>query len=102
MAIKKMNPKVKKAWVKALESGEFEQGRGKLIKNFNNRPELCCLGVLCEIEGSPNGASYRNYPPVAVNTWAGLEKEYNDKFAELNDSRKWSFKRIAAYIKRYY
>lgn len=34
-------------WVEALESGEFEQGRGVLYDTETNR--FCCLGVACEL-----------------------------------------------------
>ena len=39
--------KIQKQWVKALESGKFEQGKSALC--YENK--YCCLGVLCEIIG---------------------------------------------------
>ena len=41
----KMNPAAKKVWVKALRSGKFKQGKGKL-KRYDET--YCCLGVYCE------------------------------------------------------
>jgi hypothetical protein len=41
-----MNPEVKAKWIKALRSGEYEQGRGHL-RSISNC--FCCLGVLCDI-----------------------------------------------------
>lgn len=40
-----MDAVVKQDWVKALESGEYEQGHGYL----NNHGKYCCLGVLCDL-----------------------------------------------------
>lgn len=45
-----MNKKLAMKWVKALRSGEYKQGTGKLNDGQGN---FCCLGVLCEIEGLP-------------------------------------------------
>jgi len=44
----KMRPEAKEAWIKALRSGEYEQGECYL-KQTNGKPKYCCLGVLCEI-----------------------------------------------------
>jgi len=41
-----MDPEVKKAWVEALRSGEYEQTDGGLCYDG----KYCCLGVLCEID----------------------------------------------------
>lgn len=41
-----MNPEIKAAWVAALRSGEYKQGRGQLR---NTDDEYCCLGVLCDL-----------------------------------------------------
>lgn len=40
-----MNPDIKKKWLTALRSGEYEQGKSFL----HNDGEFCCLGVLCDI-----------------------------------------------------
>jgi hypothetical protein len=40
-----MNRRIKAAWVKALRSGEYEQGYHRLRHNDT----FCCLGVLCDI-----------------------------------------------------
>lgn len=42
---KKMDPDIKARWVKALKSGEYEQGQGSL----NEKDKYCCLGVLCDL-----------------------------------------------------
>jgi len=42
-----MDQEIKQEWVKALRSGDFKQGRGKL----RNGDGYCCLGVLCQVIG---------------------------------------------------
>lgn len=82
MAQVKLKKKVKKAWVEALRSGKYEQGKGML-----NSAGYCCLGVLCEVavesglevNVEPRG-SYVNYDgrgaflPNSVYEWASLKK----------------------------
>lgn len=42
----KMNPGVKKAWLRGLRSGRYRQGNGCLrSKEWKH----CCLGILCEL-----------------------------------------------------
>jgi hypothetical protein len=41
-----MDKKLKAAWVKALRSGKYKQGRVRLK---NEDDTYCCLGVLCAI-----------------------------------------------------
>ena len=40
-----MKKDIMELWVKALRSGEYEQGRGYL----QHDGKFCCLGVLCEV-----------------------------------------------------
>src|SRR5258708_27314920 len=40
-----MNAEVKKKWVDALKSGEYQQTTGTLKDNNS----YCCLGVLCDL-----------------------------------------------------
>ena len=47
MSYRKIDPKLKTKWLKALRSGKFVQGQGAL-RNSNGH---CCLGVLCELQG---------------------------------------------------
>lgn len=60
-------------WVKALRSGDYEQGQDYLCRGG----KFCCLGVLCEIQELPkqvvegdvyyvfNGTSYSGGPGLA-------------------------------------
>jgi len=46
-----MNKKIKKEWIKALRSGEYKQGKGKLCRSEDGGEtyQYCCLGVLIDI-----------------------------------------------------
>lgn len=96
-----MNRDVGRAWVAALRSGEYEQGRNYLRTRDlrTDRTYHCCLGVLCElarVEGvvvldeDPGAVTVigRYRPagqgvdlgevatlPTVVAEWAGLESE---------------------------
>lgn len=44
-----MDPDVKKAWLKALRSGEYKQGKGTLCRvDSKGTYSFCCLGVLAD------------------------------------------------------
>lgn len=46
-----MNAARKAAWIEALRSGNFAQGKSCLkFVDSEGSPSYCCLGVLCEIE----------------------------------------------------
>ena len=45
-----MDAELKARWVKALRSGEYQQGNGQL----RSEDCFCCLGVLCDLI-DPNG-----------------------------------------------
>lgn len=76
-----MKPEVKAAWVAALRSGEYEQGKGQL----RHIDAFCCLGVLCDIAAKHGVGVWAGdafdtdvipafaVPPPAVVAWAGLE-----------------------------
>jgi len=119
-----VNPEVKELWVNALLSGEYEQGRERLVTEFPGaKDKYCCLGVLCEL--APKGLAERaqalgyigqdfiggtsicgTFPPDPVAEWAGIEFDIQEKLAELNDGdadkdvpvAPHSFAEIAQYI----
>lgn len=47
----KMDPKMKRRWIRALRSGKYKQGHDRL-RTEDNR--FCCLGVVCDIV-NPDG-----------------------------------------------
>lgn len=44
----RLDPRIKELWVKALRSGKFAQGQGRLCAVLlrGQEPSFCCLGVL--------------------------------------------------------
>jgi len=103
-----LKPKLKAAWIKALRSGKFRQGRGSLYKDG----KYCCLGVLARIQGCSTEAlkdvADENQPPRGFK--AGLRKPTFEKLVFMNDgehrfggflpeSRK-SFKQIADWVQK--
>lgn len=72
----KMNPRIKKLWLKALRSGKYKQGQGQLKCG----DKFCCLGVLCDLHSKETGEEWlgntykeaSNFPPCEVDQWAGF------------------------------
>lgn len=83
---------IRRAWVEALRSGKFKQGKSSLCRKSDvGIDEYCCLGVLCELAehqgitksgrtGVLSNKKYYglgnrrdwNYLPPEVIKWAGL------------------------------
>lgn len=113
-------------WVEALESGKFRQTTEKLSRKDKGRWKHCCLGVACELSGvKREDTSYgtREYdysdeelpafvaewltndawninPVVAVKPADDGSERAPSSLAELNDQYDWTFKEIAALIRR--
>lgn len=100
-----MNTTIKKAWIAALRSGRYKQGRG-FLKNPDGA--RCCLGVLCAVRhvGVDRvkrwGDEYLSYTFLKR---VGLTPEQEKDLATLNDE--WSkgghinpFPIIADYIQK--
>lgn len=92
-----MKPEIKKRWVEALRSGEYQQAKDYLVSPDG----YCCLGVLCEIavqdgvvyrEGyeyisTSEGFDVNNVDlPRAVQRWAGVSDYYGDGFTSLGSN----------------
>jgi len=74
-------PEIKKAWVTALRSGEFKQGKGQLHNRETDT--YCCLGVLCEI-AVKSGVNVKQ-------EWMGDCKMFDGHFGTLPPAiREWS------------
>ena len=98
-----MDAKIKQLWVNALRSGKYRQARGFLRKNG----AMCCLGVLCEIQGMDWKKAKEEYfdfvtDDVPREFNAGLRRPQRHTLAEMNDGemghKKHSFREIADYI----
>lgn len=106
-----MNKAIKRKWVKALRSGLYKQGSGKLRSERDEGDvRYCCLGVLCDILGVENFTGM-SVPYQKALDEIGLDydehEQINDnathaanKLANFND-RGRSFNWIASYIERY-
>ena len=112
-----MNQEIKKAWVAALRSGDYQQGVGLLHYKKDGQDKYCCLGVLCELAvgggvipaGQLNADGQYQYnnslymPSSIVLDWAGLQSDdviihqINDTLANHNDAGR-TFLEIATAI----
>lgn len=124
---RKMDPEWKAKWVAALRSGEYRQGKMQLTKvHPDGSMDCCCLGVLCEITGTPSittGLGNRQYgyggmdtlqemflpfetaikvginPDTMPNTPCGFLANRNDgKMDTSGTTIKWDFNAIADWI----
>jgi hypothetical protein len=113
-----MKPEIKQAWVAALRSGDYVQGRTALRYSDS----YCCLGVLCDLAvkadvadwratGQPNSFSCGQQSgtlPFSVQDWAGLVspdpvliyKGTRRSLSGLNDTERLNFSQIADLIEQ--
>lgn len=124
-----MNEELKERWIRALESGEYKQGRARLRTTvykdaFADDPEVdyyeyCCLGVLGMIlqedgigqfsrlggdtfvmnSESTGGRTGHEYLPEGVQGVTGLNMESQCQFGVWNDNDGLSFTEIAAILR---
>jgi hypothetical protein len=108
----KLGP-IQRAWVRALRSGKYKQGEGKLSKSDRH----CCLGVLCQLAVKAKVPlkmeegdfyfyydSQEDYLPAKVRRWAATKSTQGgnvngQSLADLNDNG-YSFKKIADIIEK--
>ena len=81
-------------WMEALKSGDYDKGRGQLVKDQDNHPKHCCLGVYYE-EGLGD-ASFTSYAEFLDDGF--IDVEYQTYLARFNDG-KYSHAEIAEAIK---
>ena len=77
-----MNPIIKAAWIAALRSGEYQQGKCALRWSacLDQPAKYCCLGVLCDLHAKATGGTWEQNRylgqsmilPEEVLHWAGL------------------------------
>lgn len=100
----KMNPEIKKLWVAALRSGEYNQGAAQLCYNDGDGKRHCCLGVLARVADPKRRTKWTNRDVVLegkLTDITGLPQDVQHKLISFNDIEKWSFNKIAAYVERY-
>lgn len=92
-----LTKKLKKAWVKALRSGEYWQADGQLGTKTNGN---CCLGVLCYVAGKPKQAGNRGFIEKEFAKELGITRKIQDWCANMNDSQSYDFKKIASKLEK--
>lgn len=55
----KLRKKIKRKWLKALRSGEYQQGMRRLA-SVNGQTTYCCLGVLCDLAVKAGVVSWKS------------------------------------------
>jgi len=97
----KLNPKFKKAWIKALKSGEFTQATGNLVSRGTTGIGHCCIHVgYCVKKGyGPNHMNEILDTATAAH-YIGLKPNETNMLVEANDRRKLNFRQIADLIKK--
>jgi hypothetical protein len=126
----KLRSKIKKAWLKALRSGEYKQCQNTLTKDGG----YCCLGVLAKVTADIEGRQYEDYREneyaalpnrLLIETvfrdkqltslgvfempWHVKVRERKDNYTPgdtalyvLNDALEYTFDEIADVIERYF
>ena len=103
-------------WLAALESGEYEQAKGCLV-HHDGIDRFCCLGVACTILGvqrkgvefldPESNIGYNLTLPPTTTHQLGLydddgafcDGQEFESLASMNDSGRFNFKQIAAFIR---
>lgn len=105
----KLEKKFKKAWVKALRSGLYEQGKGTL-KDAEGK--MCCLavaGTICGVTNFNNQSVFQKgegikgiskVPKELIG--ASWENDLVNKLTSMNDVECKSFSEIADFIENNY
>jgi len=123
-----MNAIIKKQWIAALTSGEYQQGKSQLRYKDDN---YCCLGVLCELYNKEHNTTFIQHDeyggysikssdgyeatilPNFIKDWANKDnvnleltavghiESIDNSLAGLNDGGK-SFSEIADIIEKHF
>lgn len=109
-----MTPSIKQAWIKALRSGKYQQGK----ENLCALGKFCCLGVLTDIYIQETGQQWHHdvgsfysfetegaLLPLSVQQWAGIDgcNPYicGNHLTAWNDQRELSFEELADLIEKH-
>lgn len=92
----KLPKQVKQKWVKALRSGDYKQAQFKLYDRATR--SHCCLGVAraCKLV-KPN----KKLAKDGEVDYSFLPEKVQNTLINFNDSRKYSFDRIANWIEKH-
>lgn len=93
----RMRKEVKDAWVAALRSGKYKQGKMALC----SAEKFCCLGVLVDINLEPLNMAWNvdidpraGILPLGLGQVLGIDLATQTRLAQLNDEG-WAFEEIA-------
>ena len=107
-----MKREIAEEWVRRLESGNYQQGKGRLrTQTFEGDYRYCCLGILTEIAVEAGVTTWKTlndacYVSGPVKEWAGCN--HNPVFSDGNTAIHWndsfgkSFVEIAAAVRETY
>lgn len=112
-----MKKQIKKQWVEALRSGEYQKGKGFLHKQHRGKDLFCALGVLCDVAGDDYWLRYENTNkwgmpineggksslgivvlPYRIMKKVGLSLSEQTLVWRMNDAINLSFEEIADWI----
>lgn len=108
-----MNKEIKKKWIEALRSGDYDQGKGALYAVTDEGAKYCCLGVLQEVAYGEDHWVETALDTLASNgsTWCLSPKDIESHglvdenhtwhiihLMDMNDSKGSSFGEIADWI----
>ena len=107
-----MDKRIKKKWVKALRSGEYDQTAGNLCtEGLDGSCSFCCLGVLGNIFSEETGLLWSEDGSAMLNIggqaelldgpilqWAGIHIATQGWLSDMNDIEGATFEKIADHI----
>jgi hypothetical protein len=108
--IERTRQEVFERWVKALESGKYQQTQGQLRDiNEDGESSFCCLGVLCHLAEKDGGQRFDGpiydgecgMPPNYILEFMFEDAGVADELAEMNDTG-YTFKEIAKHIREHF
>lgn len=96
-----------KRWIAALESGEYLQGKGRLVQETIDGLRYCCLGVACVVAGLERRGEEFKVSATRYDAYAtgdefgsrlGLTQIDRQWLVAMNDDCNCAFTQIAAHI----
>lgn len=105
--MKKMNQKYKRMWLAGLRRKDAVQAIGQLCVaerdySVEKSPVIltrCCLGVLKKEVTGKDDFLNNDLGRIMLKK-VGITAEIQEKLVEMNDGKRWSFKKIANWIEK--